>query len=180
MNADKERVIGDTSPFAFAWEFARVKADLAAPAFCCLLELHPDGTAQVWYPREQEERAAENQPTAAVTRVTAPSSGDLIPLDQDGLGLVAYVLVAWREPSKISIEALRTLAQKNWSQIGSAKNAASETWEYDGELFRRSGQVRGHAVKGPDPPEPFERTCQALRDHPGIEAIRARLPDQGM
>ncbi len=175
LNAGNSRVIGDTSPFAYAWELARVEADLASPAFCCLLELHPNGTVQVWYPPGQEERAAESQPPLAVTRVTVPSSGNkYISLDEDGLGLAAYVLVAWREPSKVSFEGLRSLAQKNWGQIASAKNAAAGTWEYDGALFRQSGQVRGHAVEGPDPPEPFERTCQELRDHPGIEAIRAR------
>jgi serine/threonine protein kinase len=169
------RVIGATSQLAYPWEFARVKADLVSPAFCCLLELHPNGTVQVWYPPGQEERAVESQPPLAVTRVSAPSSDTgFIPLGEDGLGLAAYVLVAWREPSKISSEELRSFAQENWSQITSATNAASGTWEYDGSVFHQSGQVRGRVVNAPDPPEPFGKTCRALKDYRGIEAIRAR------
>ena len=74
LQAGNSRVIGDTAPFAYAWEFARVEAELAAPALCCLLELHPNGTVQVWYPPRQAESGSESQPPPAVTRVNAPSS----------------------------------------------------------------------------------------------------------
>ena len=89
-----------------------------------------------------------------------------------GLGLAAYVLVAWREPSKVSVEELQSHAQKMWNGIKSTKDSASGTWTFDGFFFRRLGRVRGREVRGPKPPEPLDQTCEALRDYPGIEAIR--------
>ncbi len=174
-DAGDVREIGAIWLAAYSSEFARVEADLVSPAFCCLLLLHPKGTAEVCYPRGQEESGAAGQPVDALSSLSFPSSNNkYISLGEDGQGLAAFVLVAWREPLKVSPKNLRTLAEEKWSGITSAKNAASGCWEHNGAALHQSGAVRGAIVTGPDPPEALRQTCDALRDYPGVEAIRAR------
>ena len=169
ISTTRDAAISSAWPFAPASYLTRVEADLAAPAVCCLLELTPRGTVEICYPPATAAVAA-----AEVTKLAIPSDTDFLSLAEDGRGLAAFVLVAWRKPANVSPEAVRGSLQEKWAGITSMHDDDSGDLGVRRRVLPTApANARGGVVPGPEAARlRWPRRAGLLASFPGVEAIR--------
>ena len=143
--------------------------EVSEPAYCFVLALNPDGTRQLCYP------ASTGTPPPLSREFTSPvlpnGAAGVFGLT-DGVGAQACALVASREPLPSWEEWTLELGEMAWLSFD-----ADHMWEHDGELMSPLGLTRGDIWQRPKSgdPSPFESTMSALRNGPGVEAVRGML-----
>jgi serine/threonine protein kinase len=158
---DPVGVIGTNASEGRLGQDARVRVKLEAPAHGFLIALNPDGKTQLCYP---ESPTINPRAKAEIDYPADPDSG--FPLT-DGVGTQVFVVVASSKPLPSYAEWSKSLGDMPW------KPAPIDTaWEFDGRQFARL-IVRGDPRRLADLPQPVDAACRALRDGPGVEAVRA-------
>jgi hypothetical protein len=149
--------LGDDAPLPRVQDRVVLKATFSEPVYPYLLVLNPDGTSELLYP--------EAEPICCAKEVVVPPSADgYLALDEPGL--LGFAVV-------VSFQALPPFS--HWRPRIDA-NAWKQTevihgWSFDGRRCEPLGRERlGRAEHGP---KALIEAGAALRDYPGVAAVRA-------
>jgi len=144
----------------------RISAELAAPAYCFLIALNPDGAVQLCYPE------SASQPPEKTATIVYPQASMLWSLT-DGAGLQAFALIASAQPLPSFDEWSRSAGELGWKSIPAD---AAGVWEFDGQAVQPLLAHRGEARARTIAPEPFERAVTRLGAMPGITVRAVAFP----
>jgi hypothetical protein len=134
----------------------RVRVRISPPGYPYLIAYNADGQDHLCYP----EGGAT--PPPRVKEFVYPPGDDQYFSLTEGVGTQAFVVVVSRKP----LPPYGQWRVDTWERV-----PEGGVWGYDGRRFEPGGSRRG--VRGfPGLPEPFKEVCRALKDRPGVEAIR--------
>jgi serine/threonine protein kinase len=161
------RVVGNEVAACRAEDMVRILARLAAPAYCYLIALHPNGQIQLYFP------ADEKAPPPSLSEIVyPPDPNEGSPLT-DGTGLQAFVVLASEQPLPPFREWRNRVGPLPWRSTGPD---AEGVWRFDGrKLEPIIPQVRSEPRKlAPTKQPAFDETCRFLADCAEARAIEAR------
>ena len=154
--------IGAASPAAMLDDDVRVSVQLAAPRYCYLLALNPDGSVQLCVPENEETVPAR------VEKFDFPTAGTHYFGLTDGAGLQAFVLIASEQPLPPYRQWKSQLDGLPWRGISDAAGA----WSYEaGGLVPLGHETRGEIRK--HGPVVLQEACDFLKGLPGVTTVNA-------
>jgi serine/threonine protein kinase len=155
--------MGTTSAGARLDDDVRVVVELSAPAYCYLIAFNPDGTEQLCFPEEDDEKKARALAPARLASLRFPQTKYF---GLDATGLQAFVLVASTQRLPPYAQWRSALGAIPWERV-----EAAGVWRFDGQelvpLPRERGQVRERGGQ----PKPLLSLCNFFQSRPEFEAV---------
>jgi serine/threonine protein kinase len=139
----------------------RVTARLNQPAYCYLISFRPDGKDELCFP------AGAAQPPAPTAEIVFPAGG-LYRLNQGGVGLQAFLLLASRQPLPGYDRWKADRGEFPWQA-----STAEGVWTFDGRTFARRSQRGPEAAAPAEVPPAFAGLVRFCQDRASIEAVSA-------
>jgi hypothetical protein len=137
---------------------ATCKVVLKRRAWCYVLLVHPDGTVETVFPKEDRDKGRQ------VSRLTCPDTGDKGVVLKDSGGLYAFVVLAARRPLQAGDIELRPKDRELW------RHAVTQVfWRSDGDHPVAAG-ARRELDLAPSPPAP-SGLSDVCKFYAGLHAV---------
>ena len=149
----------------FLKDLVRVRVELSRPSYGFLISLNPDG-------KIQHCMDLDSYPGGPPSQEFPPDPRDYFNLT-DGVGLMAFVLIASDEPlPEYEAWTRQVPGGLSWSPVD-----REGLWHYDSsgpsDSPGMTGRLRGDTVRREAVPEDLIRLCDRIGKSPGVNLVRA-------